>query len=225
MRRLQVLAVIVLVAAVELAACGGRQPTAQELLEQAADRMAQAESLQFTLEREGDPIPMEAMMNAAVLSAEGAYKAPDSVHATVKVSAQGMIAEADVLWLPDGILFKLPPLIPEYMQIDLEGAFDAVAIFDAEVGIPKILTSFQTPGLDGEEDLDGIATYHVSAQADGSDLSNLVGGAVQPGPAAVDVWVDKKTGDVVRIAITEEGGGRWLLDFFAFNEPVEIPVP
>lgn len=224
MKRLQVLA-FVLFAGLVLAACGGGQPTAQELLARAADSIAQAESLQFTLEREGDPIPLEAMMNAAVLSAAGAYQAPDSVHATVKVSAQGMIAEADVLWLPDGILFKLPPLIPDYMQIELEGAFDAAAIFDAEVGIPKILTSFQAPQLLGEEDLDGVATYHISAQADGSDLSNLVGGAVQPGPAAVDVWVDKRTGDVVRIVITEESGGKWLLDFFAFNEPVEIPVP
>jgi hypothetical protein len=224
MKRFQLLVFVVLAAAM-LAACGGGPPTAQELLAGAADSIAQAESLQFTLEREGDPIPLEAMMNAAVLSAEGAYQAPDSVHATVKVSAQGMIAEADVLWLPDGILFKLPPLIPEYMPIELEGAFDAAAIFDAEMGIPKILTSFQTPRLVGEEDLDGVATYHVSAQADGSDLSNLVGGAVQPGPAAVDVWVDKKTGDVVRIAISEESGGKWLLDFFAFGEPVEIPVP
>lgn len=218
-------ALLAVLLAVALVACGGGKPTAEEILRRAADTMAATQTLQFTLEREGDPIQLEAMMNAAVLSATGAYQAPDSVHATVKVNVQGVVAEADVLWLPEGIFFKLPPLIPSYRSIALEGAFDAGVIFDAEVGLPHILTNLGSPELVGEEDLDGVMTYHVSAQAEGSDLANLVGGAVQPGPTAVDIWVAKETYEVVRVTVSEAEGGKWLLDFYSFGEPVEIPSP
>lgn len=210
---------------VALVACGAGKPTAEEILRRAADTMAATQTLQFILEREGEPIQLEAMMNAAILSAQGAYQAPDSVYATVKVNAQGIVAEAEVLWLPGGIFYKLPPLIPNYKPIALEGAFDAAAIFDAEVGLPHILIGLANPKLVGEEDVEGTMTYHVSAQAEGSDLANLVGGAVPPGPTAVDIWVAKDTYEVVRVVLTEEAGNKWLLDFYGFGEPVEIPAP
>ncbi len=209
-----------------LAACGGGQPTADEVLSQASDTMAAVESLQFIIEREGDPIPITAgMLSAAILGAEGVYQSPDSVYATVKVSAQGVVAEAEFLWNADGVFFKLPPLVAAFTPVDLQETFNATDIFQADVGLPRILKELEAPEFGEEEDIEGVEAYHITAEADGSELSALVGGAVEPGPATLDVFVDKETSEVVRVVITEASGGRWLIDFFAFGEPVEIPTP
>ncbi len=93
------------------------------------------------------------------------------------------------------------------------------------MGIPAILRALENPTLVGEEDVDGVTAYHITAATDGEMISGLVGGAVQPGPATLDLWIAKDTMYVIRITIAEEGENGWLVDFFGYNEPVEIPTP
>jgi hypothetical protein len=211
--------------ALVLAACGGGALSARDLLDQAAGKLAEAESVQFAIEREGPPVIIDPATGIAMLGATGAYQSPDSVHARVRVDARGMVAEAEVLWVAEGIFFKLPPLVASYQPIDLGDTFDAGDIFDAAVGLPAILRGLESPELVGEEDVDGITAYHITAQADGAEIAAVVGGAVQPGPATLDVWIAKDSGEVVRAVVTEESGDRWLIDLFAYGEPVEIPSP
>lgn len=209
-----------------LVACGGKAPTAAELLSQAADAMAAVKSLQFTIERQGEAVVIDPDSGLAMLSAAGEYEAPESVHAKVKGEVMGMVTEADVLWLAEGIYFKLPPLFAQYTPIELESTFDAAGIFSVDTGIPNILKEqLDSPSLVGEETVEEFDTYHITAQAEGENLSNLVGAVVQSGTATVDIWIDKDAKYVVRILITEADGSGWQVDFFAFEEPVEIPSP
>lgn len=131
------------------------------------------------------------------------------------------VTDAEVLWVTEGIFLRLPPLVA-----DMGEAFDAAQIFSADSGIPYVLVEvLNDPSLVGEEDIEGVPTYHITAQASGEDLRGLVGGAVAPGDAAVDLWVDTATSEVVRVAVAESDGNGWQLDLFGYGEPVDIPTP
>jgi len=217
----------VVVIAMLMASCTGKQPTAAELLAQSAETMTQVDSLKFYIERQGEPVQINVgMAVASVVGADGVYRAPDNVHAIAKVDLSGAVAEAEVLWITDGIYLKFPPLLSNFTPIDLGETFNAARIFSAAEGIPFVLSEVLTEAeLVGEEDVEGIATYHITGTAEGEELGGLVGGAVAPGTATVDVWIDKETSEVVRITLAESDGNGWLLDLYDYGEPVEIPTP
>ncbi len=217
----------VVITALLLASCAGNQPTAAEILAQSADTMAQVDSLKFYIERQGEPIQIKVGIAAAsVVGADGVYQAPDNVHAIAKVELGGSVAEAEVLWITDGIYLKFPPLLSKFTPVDLGETFNAAMIFSESEGIPFVLREVLSEAeLVGEEDVDGIATYHIAGTAEGEELGGLVGGGVAPGTAAVDVWIDKETSEVVRITLEEADGNGWLLDCYGYGEAVEIPTP
>jgi hypothetical protein len=212
-----------------LSACSGGAANPQELLVKGADAMGQAQTLKFSIERQGDPISLDVApgMSADLLGVEGAYQAPSSVHAAAKVQVGGNVGEADILWTADGAYVKLPPLLTSYTPINLEGKLDAADIFSTEIGIPYIMKEkLIDPALNGEENLDGVATYHITATAKGEDLGGTIGGtSLEPGDATVEVWIAKDTSQVVRILVTETNGSIWTVDFFDYGQPVEIPTP
>jgi len=225
MRRVM-LAVGVISALILLAACGGGGVTPEQLLADSAQAMKDVQTVQWAIEHEGEPIVLDPTQGLTALSATGSYQAPSSVYAMVKVQAGSIVAQAEVLWTADGAFFKLPPLRPNFGPIELPGTFNPADIFNEEVGIPHVLTEVLTsPTLAGEEDLEGTATYHLTAQAAGEDLSGLVGGAVAEGTATVDLWINKDSKELVRVIVTEADGSTWTVDFFSYGEPVEIPTP
>ncbi len=100
--------------------------------------------------------------------------------------------------------------------------FNPVDVFNAEAGIPYMLTNvLANPSLAGEEELDGLEVYHITAQAEGRDLGRLVGGAVAEGTATVDLWINKSTSQLVRVIVTEADGNSWRLDFCCYGEVVQ----
>nr|MBN1229357.1 LppX_LprAFG lipoprotein [Anaerolineae bacterium] len=211
------------IAALILAGCRQEQATPEEILAEAADTMAAIETLEFTIDREGDPILLSEELGASLLSVEGVYRDPGDVFATARVEISGLVAEAEILWLESGALYRLPPMIPDWTQLVI--AFEASDIFDDEVGLPAILRGLENPELVGEEDVEGVEAHHITAAAKGEDIANLVGGAVAPGPVTVDVWVDQKTSEVVQVSVTEETGDMWLLYLYSFGAEVDIPTP
>jgi len=215
--------------ALTLVACSGSATNPQELLDSSADALSQTQTLKFAIERQGDPISLDVApgMSADLLGVEGAYQAPSSVHAAVKVQVGGNVGEADIVWTADGAYFKLPPLLTSYTPINLEGKLEAADIFSVETGIPYIMKEkLIDPALSGEEDLDGVATYHITATAKGEDLGGTIGGtSLEPGDATVEVWIAKDTSQVVRIVVTETNGSTWTIDLFDYGQSVEIPTP
>ena len=210
--------------AIAFTACGGGQPDPGALLDEAADVMADVESLTFELFREGEPLELDlgVPLEVALLGAEGLYSAPDTVYAIATISPGP--TEAQVWWSPLGTFVNLAAF-PTTLQVNFEDSFNAVDIFDEEVGLPAILRGLEEPEFVGEGPIEDVQSYQISAASDGEDLSNLVGGALEPGPMSIDVWVTKDTKEVVHITITEENGDRWLIYFTDFNIEVEIPQP
>lgn len=199
--------------------------TAQSLLTNAGDNMLAAETVKFELTRIGEPVQASlGTTSIGVAGAEGAFQAPDKVHATVKATMGGLASEGDVLWIGETVYFKHPFLSPEYTAIEVEG-FDAPGIFSADRGIPNVIKTLQGAELGETEDIDGVQAYHINATAPGDSLTAITGSAVATGDVRLDIWVATETLQVVRVMIAEENDNGWQLDFFDYGVPVEIPEP
>ena len=60
----------------------------------------------------------------------------------------------------------------------------------------------------------------------GEKLNPLVGSTLKPDVMyPVDLWIDEKSANPVRIHVTEPEGNGWLIELFGTNEPVDIPTP
>ncbi|MGF1506713.1 MAG: LppX_LprAFG lipoprotein [Anaerolineae bacterium] len=219
---------IIVLASMLLAACGGAEAlTAEDILNNAAEATATIETVEFEIARDGSPIVIDPEANLAILGATGAYEAPDSVYAAVRVGAGTIITEGEVLWIADGVFLRLPPLFPEFEPIEVGDTFNATRIFDPEQGVPAVLTDGLTdPTLVGEEEIDGIPTYHVTGTAEAETITDIVGGGLETDQTVtVDLWIDRGSFEVVRLLVTEDDEETWTLDFFNYGGDVEIPTP
>lgn len=199
-------------------------PTPVEYLKQAAEAMAQIESVQFTLKREGTPVILDPALGLQFVSSEGAYEAPDRVHASTKVELAGNILLLDMLWLPEGN-YMSNPLTGTYIPLSLDITLDPVALFDDKVGISHIMVErVKEPVEVGLETLEGVETRHLRGTADAERLQGLTLASLS-GTVTLDLWLDVMTSRIARVEITEENGDSTVLDFFAYDEPVTIPSP
>lgn len=206
-------------------ACAPPAPTAIELLEKAALKVASATSVHFTLLRVGDPIVLDRASGLSFTEATGDLKAPDRVRAKTKVISPVGALTLDVIWLPEGA-FVSNPFTGAFTQLPTRPSFDPSVLVSAE-GIPGILrSSVRNATIVGTEKLAAVEAHHIRADADGSKLSALTGGVVISGTHTVDVWIDVATLQLLRLVAAEPGGvASWRLDLSDYDKPVEISKP
>jgi hypothetical protein len=81
-----------------------------------------------------------------------------------------------------------------------------------------------------EEEIEGQAHYCLHGQLSGERVSPLTSGMIRPGAVMMDVWVGRGDAYVRRIQIVElesdpEDPTQWLIEFSAFDQPVDIESP
>jgi hypothetical protein len=216
--------VVVAVALIALTACAAPPPDPAAILGRAADDLAAATTLRFTLSHEGKPVTLDPTTGAAFTAATGEYRAPDRVHAKMKVVLGPTLLSLDALWVPDGV-FVTDPFFGQYRKLPVRLAFDAAALLGRD-GVPAILRKLKSLTLVGTETVDGTEALHIRGSADGAELRALTGGALLEGTHTVDVWVDKARSRIIRVV--DQGpadGGTWTLELSGYGDPVEITGP
>jgi lipoprotein LprG len=113
--------------------------------------------------------------------------------------------------------------------------FDPSTILSQEnSGFDVALSALIDPKLVGEETMeDGTAGYHISATAQGEDVSALVVNLVQmTGSVTVDVYIDKAEMLPVRFIIVQPDTATdqtepttWTIDLFDFDAAAGIELP
>ncbi|NDJ51970.1 MAG: LppX_LprAFG lipoprotein [Chloroflexi bacterium] len=227
MKRHIILIAVLAVSALLLSACATEDPlTAEDVLAQSALRMSDIDTVQFALERQGAPVGLDLGAGTVnILGAVGSYQSPNQAVATIRVELSGLISEADVLWQGEDIFLQFPPLIPEFTPVELDATFDIAQLFAQDVGIPFVMTqALSETELVGTEDIEGVPSHHITAQADGESIAALVGGVLNPGDVDLDIWIDTQTFEVVRLLITEADESTWTVDLFSYDDAVEIPT-
>ncbi len=201
-------------------------PTATEILDAAAKKTAGASSLRFALLRTGDPVTLDATTGTKFSEASGEFRAPDRVHAKVKVLTPGAVLTLDFLWLPEGT-YATNPFTGAYAKLPAATAFDPTAML-GPTGMPNTLRAeMQKLTLVGKEKVGAADAHHIRGEVDGSKLKALTGGVVVVGAHTVDVWIDAASSYIIRITAAEPGGAAagWRLELSDFDKPVEIKGP
>ena len=198
----------------------------QDQLNRAADAVLKLKSAQFTLTREGTPAVLDDQRQITFTGAQCLYAAPDRVSCNIKIASKsGTILQLTRVWVPEGA-FESNPLTRQFGKAPADAAFNGAVLF-AKSGIPDVLrTGVQKLQMAGSEKIRDKNALHVKGEAKGDKLNPLTGGTLTPEAAyPVELWMEDQTANPLRIHVSESGGNGWLIDLFAFNEPVNIPTP
>jgi LppX_LprAFG lipoprotein len=222
-----VAAIVLLALGTALSAQAGRgNASAQEQLNRVADAILRLKSAQFTLTREGAPAFLDEKNGVTFTAAQCSYAAPDRVSCNVKISNKsGTILQITRVWVPEGT-FQSNPLTRQFGKAPPDSSFNGVLLF-ARTGIPEILrTSVQKLQLAGPVTIRDKSTLHFKGEVSGDKLNPLIGSTLKPELMyPVDLWMEDRSANPVRMHVTETGGNGWLIDILAVNEPVDIPTP
>jgi hypothetical protein len=192
--------------------------------------MLATDSLHFIIELSGKLIYLDSPPTLVFKRAEGDLVRPDRVRAIVKVLSFGFASEVAILELGDE-QYLTNPLNQQWEKVPPGQGwyFDPTLLFDPEYGIEPVLNETAWTFC-AEEDIEGQPHYCLHGQLSGERVSPLTSGMIGPGKVTVDAWVGRQDGYVRRIQIVElesdpENPTQWLIEFSAFDQPVDIKLP
>ncbi len=207
-------------------------PEPADVAARAGQAMAQVKALHFTFRRDGAPAFVDADETLIFRSAEGDYIAPDRLQAAVKVLMGTFVTQIDTVvvekkqWITN-------LLTGEWEELPEGWGLDPSTFFDAQEGIPTILTSGLTAvALQGPlkvEDMEGEYLY-LTGEAIGDQVSAMSGGLIPPGQADFEAWIDPATYLVYRVRLVlpetdPEDPTVWLIEFSDYGQKVAIESP
>jgi lipoprotein LprG len=103
-------------------------------------------------------------------------------------------------------------------------------MFNSEYGIGAIFNETAWTFGTEEKKIDGQPHRHLHGELPAEQIAPLTAGMIGTGEVTLDVWVGEVDGYVRRIQIVElesdsENPTQWLIEFSAFDEPVDIQAP
>ena len=205
------------------------QPPAPDpvaILQDAADRFEALEFFKFTMlhENGGTPITFGLVMEDVT----GDVAAPDRLRAEIGAFAGNLFFDVTLVAIGDRT-FLTNPFTKEFEEID--GGVISSALLDPATGISGIIRDAVDPVLEGEAEVDGVPTYHITSVIDSAQLTSIAPSA-EPGlPIDVGIWIGRDDSLVYRIHMIgpmssdeEPDITRTILPS-DFDVPVEIAMP
>ena len=228
---------VLLTCAAVIAACGTAEPDDPTptpppapdpiaILQDAADRFEALEFFKFTMlhENGGTPITFGLVMEDVT----GDVAAPDRLQADIGAFAGNLFFDVTLVAIGDRT-FLTNPFTKEFEEID--GGVISSALLDPATGISGIIRDAVDPVLEGEADIDGSQTYHLTSVIDSAQLTSIAPSA-EPGlPIDVGIWIGKDDSLVYKIYMVgpmssdEETNITRTILISAFDIPVEIAMP
>jgi lipoprotein LprG len=203
-------------------------PTPAEVLEEAAEVMGTVETVQFSIERTGEPVYIDTQAFLEFVSATGRYAAPGAADALVTVSAVGLSTEVGAVviegatWLTNPITGSWEPTPPGY-------TFDPATLFDPEVGFRAMLTE-GLPSVEevGDEIVEEETLRHLRFEASGARVEVITAGMVRGENVTIDAWIEPGTGELRRATFSTLIGQAltdWDLKLFDYGAEITITPP
>lgn len=247
MRRLLVM--MALAALALLAGCAGNAsstPTAATdpltLVMAAADNIREADTFRLSVTQTGPDYGMMTDYGSVVFrSATGQYVAPREMQANVRVLAAGLPIQIDVFSRGADQWYRAIWTGNQWLNQPFQAGFNPETLISADAGLQAALGALLELNYAGEKELDsGAQVHHVTATANGPDVTALLGGLIEPvGEVSVDVYIDRQTRQPVRFTIQEfnspyaatpEVGEEaqpiiWTIDIYDINAPAALDVP
>ncbi len=199
-------------------------PDATQLLKDSAAAMRKVQSARFELNGNGSIAGVEVRSAVGVVTSSGDAQGSVQVFQNGQLVHLDLVVKAGVIYIkgPTGGFEKLPPGAAG-------SAFDPSQVLDPDKGIAALMEFAKNAKTVGEESVQGVDTYRVTADLDGSLVSRLM-----PLPAVNTVpgtlWIGKDSPELEQIAVTVPKSGaaeqtQLTLRLFDFGVEVDITPP
>lgn len=230
---------IVMLLALGSAACSAQTateapPDAAELLKQATENVLAVETLRMTVERTGMDYALETDLGSAIFDRmEAQYQSPDTLQAKAKVTLLGLPVEIEIFAKDEEQWWRLAGTSWQNM-IFLPGFNPRALLQEQDRGLRAAFGALKNVQLVGETQLeDGTAAYHLTATADGAEISWMMVYLVEiTGSTTIDAYIDKAQRLPVKLTVTEPdtasdaaGTRVWTMEFYDFNATTSLTPP
>ncbi|MCD0445624.1 LppX_LprAFG lipoprotein [Glycomyces sp. A-F 0318] len=210
-----VLSALVLVAA---GACSGEEtPPAEDVIPEAAEAMAELESLRFDLAVEGD------VEGLSVKTAEGVVTADSAAEGTGTITALGMDLEVEYVILGPDAYVKGPTGGHQRIPVGDEMLpYDPTILLAPDRGIPALLEAVDSAEPQDTDVVSGFDTYRYAVVFEPSVFADFIPAEGNWNEATV--WFDQETARVVKAEFTQ-GDAVITMLLSDFDDQVTIEAP
>lgn len=206
-------------------------PQAQAIVDKARARFDQVNALHFTVGIEGD-VFLDQLRTEKLKSAEGDLVRPDRVSLTAKAQVGPVNAQLKFIQIGDKA-YLTNILSGKWENAPSGFAYDPRIVFDQDRGVAAILTRVQGWQPASAEKINGADTQHVRAPVPTATVNDLVGSSLRGDTVDVDLYIEPKNNDVVRIVLAERPdavtpgtvAAKWTLDLSKQNDNITITAP
>ena len=206
-------------------------PQSQAIVDKAKTRFDQVNTLHFTVGIEGD-VYLDKLRTQKLKSAEGDLVRPDKVSLTARAQVGPINAQLKFIQIGDNA-FLTNILTGKWEKAPSGFAYDPRIVFDQDRGVSAILSKVHGwQPADGVK-INGADTQHVHATVPVETVNDLVSSSLRGDTIDVDLFIEPKNNDVVRLILAEQPdavtagtvAARWTLDLTKQNSNITIDAP
>lgn len=196
----------------------GPLPDAAQLLEASAQEMAGVQTARLSIEADAE------VADLAVRRVDGVVTRSGEAEGTAQVEQFGVLAEADFVVVAGTFHFRL---VGGWQQVPLDSAdalYDPSAILDPDRGVAALLRTATDAQTGGQDSLDGVDTYQVTAAFDAAVLDPLLPGIGDGVTGTLWLGSDRPVLHQARFEVPD-GAGTVTVTLSDFDAPVDISAP
>jgi hypothetical protein len=238
-------------AALLIASCKGNNnkpitelPAAQPLLDESANQIQNASSLDVEIDVEGYPVELGTTTLDAVPTdvplyfkyAKGVFQAPDRLEATIEFSV-GVVSTTATLIAIDHDHYLRSDLLTanHWINAEIIPGFSPASLTARPGGIASALESINNLEMVGQEDMDGLEVFHLRGTVQASAFYSLTFGLIrtQTGEINIEVYITVSDHRVAVIKlyepppadVTNSEDTTWAINILDYNRDVTITPP
>ena len=210
-------------------ACGGgggeEEPAVRDIVARSTTVMQAQKRFHFVFDEKNGP---RSTTGVHLVFAEGDVSVPDRVKADVSGTFQGLPLRSRLV-VAGGKTYIENPLTGKWSEVSINT--NPVAFFDPAKGVLAVIRAASQLELVESEEVGGVDAHHLQGKTTVGSITPLLGNP--PGTRLVDLelWVDKKTGRLLRLRLSgkvESGdptGAVRTIELSRFGVVVPIVAP
>lgn len=195
----------------------------------ASDRLANTETVRFSLAIEGTTF-IDPARTIQLLNANGLLVRPDRMSSSFKAKVAGAVVALKLItigptsWMTDLITGNWG-IAPE------EFGYEPNILFDSASGLGPVMMQLKEPRMMDPEEIRGRDAYHIVATVPRAVIDPVTAYTMKGDPVAVEVWIDRETGDLLRIKLVEPVSpenadpATWILNISDHGKRATIEPP